>query len=966
MRVRRAAHLAPVLCALLAAGCAARPLPSAEPAPSSTARADSAPTLRIRNNHELAYAGPIRAATTLPDGLYRGEGATAEVRAGIARAVVDLGPKAAVELRRTGAADASPFVDGPLTVASGSSRLDLRWLEDRVGSLELGLVVVPGTRAGPDAAVGRFEPLPLEWRPRPDGTLAAVASRDGFRLALSATPYAGGWVDLRASLVRQSADTTRAYVALVRRLTTPGVHDVALRFNGRTLEVDESPETWERDFWYTRGVDWTSWRAGALALAAVNGFTPAPTVRRGPRWVEGSHFYVWERTRRIGDALYLLSEISGPNPDQAKSRYMPVTPHAPILAGDTVQLKWRLAITPDPTPGWEDGQLRVHAGYRATRPTAEGETTELGVPAVEFGTAYFPYSTFAENFDYYRVPGLNKETWWPFSARQWSEWRAYLPRMRTDLHIVRSMGFDWVRLHHLELLREMERPEALAFLDSLVAISRSLDLRVLVDSEGPAEWLALIAARYPDDITRFEIENEIVIQGIGPGDAERWTELYGAVKAASPGAQAFLTGAGNNGMFERLRSLGVPFDRVGLHAYKHGPEWKDAFASHALGTGGYASDIGKPATLGEFNWKSLTRLSPEARRAEYAEIFETMLRPRAIPEFFQFHLQETIGVNPSIGRSGIRHYEVLSLDRRPKPEALELMRLVRQYTRGDAPVRDVPVEIGEVRFADGAAHAAFAIANRSGRALSVRLDARAFDGIEARVDGPARVELAPGEVHEGRVSLRLAPGSGAGTYHHFLRAAYDGGTAWGWGVAANEGAPTFDARPVLDGRVRYPQGADVVRRVDWSRPLAVAFGADAPVLEMEMAYLVGNTLQAATGRPVRISSAADLPDSLLRGGTVVLVGTRASNALVAAERSVARPAANEGGDARGVIELVDRGTDGQRLLLTGENEKAVQAAATDVVLRYWKHAKDAAIRISGMEAGAALGHPAGITETDLP
>jgi hypothetical protein len=113
-----------------------------------------------------------------------------------------------------------------------------------------------------------------------------------------------------------------------------------------------------------------------------------------------------------------------------------------------------------------------------------------------------------------------------------------------------------------------------------------------------------------------ELENEILIYGIKQGDAERWTSMYRAVKAVAPETQVFLTSAGNHGMFERLRTLDVPFDRVGLHAYKHGPQWKEAFGSHVLGTADYASDLGLPTTLGEFNWKELTLLSPEARRPE--------------------------------------------------------------------------------------------------------------------------------------------------------------------------------------------------------------------------------------------------------------------------------------------------------------------------------------------------------------
>jgi hypothetical protein len=199
-----------------------------------------------------------------------------------------------------------------------------------------------------------------------------------------------------------------------------------------------------------------------------------------------------------------------------------------------------------------------------------------------------------------------------------------------------------------------------------------------------------------------------------------------------------------------------------------------------------------------------------------------------------------------------------------------------------------------------------------------------------------------------------------------VRAECAGKTAWGWGIAANQGAPTFDTQPVLAGRVSYPQGAGVVTRVHWRGPVTVAWGAKAPVLDVEMAYLVANTLQSATGLPVRYMSTADLPDSLRRSGTLILVGSPHANPLVPAS---AVPAVAAGGDTAaanvGVVKVV-AAPSRTTLLLTGRTPRAVEAAATDFVLRYWRHAKDSAIRITGMEPGAALGHRAGVTNANPP
>jgi hypothetical protein len=160
--------------------------------------------------------------------------------------------------------------------------------------------------------------------------------------------------------------------------------------------------------------------------------------------------------------------------------------------------------------------------------------------------------------------------------------------------------------------------------------------------------------------------------------------------------------------------------------------------------------------------------------------------------------------------------------------------------------------------------------------------------------------------------------------------------------------------------VLYPQGLDIVRQLDWTRPLLVAFGPKAPVLEMEMAYQIAFTLQSATGRQVWLSTTADLPDSLVGKGTLFLVGTAATNPLIGD-----LPAVRDAGE-KGLVWLASEKNTPSRLILTGNSPKAVEAASTDFVLRYWLNAKDAGIRITGMEKGAALGNTVRITNPDPP
>ncbi len=931
-------------------------------ATASVSGAQQTRALIIRNNHEMPYAGAIEMPVDLPDATYGTETTSAVVTNGVMRTVVSLAPHSEIRLApRAVPVTTRPLNNGGFTVRPQAGRLSLQRGASIIGEIEFGLVVIPQTAGTVDSVASHFAPLAIPWSSSETGMSGKVDAA-GYTVEVSATPAHEGAVDMRARLIRSSAVTGPAYLALVRRVTTPGARDALSRFNGRELAGGNSPDIWDRDFWYTHGVDWTKWRSGNLSFLSVSGFTPVPTIKRRDAWVEGSHFYVWERTRQRGDTMYLVSEIAGPNVEQVKSRYMPVTPYAAMAQGDTVALKSRLAVSSAPQSDWAESQLRGFAGYRTAERRGSDVLVSIGVPSVTFGTSYFPYSTLAENFDYYRTPGMTSEGFWPMSPVMWAQWRKWIPRMRTDLNIVRAMGFESVRLHHLELLQTMERDAAFEFLDFFTGEARQLGLQVFIDTEGPAEWVTALMSRYKSIVNRVELENEVLIAGVKPGDSARWSSLYNAAKAAAPDAQVFLTSAGNHGMFDRIRAMGIPFDRVGLHLYKHGPQWKESFSSHVLGSAGYASDIGKPVSIGEFNWKDLTRMSPERRRGEFAEIYGMVLAPRQIPEVQQFQLHETLTFNPAVAGSASRHYEPLSLDRRPKPEAFELMRLIREHGPKEASVRELSIESDEAAIVGDRASATFTLTNRTNRVLSLALEAVAFDGVRSRLASPAVITLRPGTAARARVALELLDDKRVGTYHHFLRVAYSGKNALGWGVAAKSGPPDFSAASVLGDKVHYPQGLAVVSRIDWRRPLAVAFGDSASVLELESAYQLAHTLQSATGKRVRVSSLADVPDSLVRSGTLIFVGTGPSNSRINPSGTLAHALSKPG---VGIVWLTHEPSR-DLLILTGSDAKAVQAAVVEFQLRYWQNAKDAAIRITGMERGAALGNRAGGATVDPP
>ncbi|CAN5822846.1 hypothetical protein BH11GEM1_BH11GEM1_03080 [soil metagenome] len=924
----------------------------------STVHGQKATTLVVRNNHEIAYRGPIDLTTDLVDGSYTGPAASADVRGGRAHVVATLAARQELTLVRAGAPRTRPFAIGPFSVQSTSASLSLAWDKRSAGDVTLGLVVLRGSTATMEGALRAFTPLPLEWTTSGDGEMRAAVERDGYVVHVSARPYADGWLDVRISVVARTAPPGPAYVALVRRVVTPTLHDAATRFNGRVIPGAESPSLWEGDFRYVHGVDWTQWKAGPLSMLSVNGFTPTPSVKHDTTWGEGSSFYVRERAKQVGDTLYFVSELAGPNPDQPKKGYMAVLPYAAPGVGDTVALKWRLAVDPAPVASWAESQLRVFAGTRTAVRDGSVVRASIGVPYTVFGIAYFPYSTFTENFDFYRVPGVTSENFWPTSAVMWKQWRQFQPRMRTDMHIIRAMGFDVVRLHHLELLQTLPRAEALAFLDFYAKEAKSLDMKMMIDTEGPGEWVTAVVGRYRDQVIRVELENEVLIPGITPAEPARWKSLYAAAKAAAPKADVFFTGAGNNSMFNRLNALGVPFDRVGLHAYKHGPAWEEAWSSHALGTAGFATELGKPMTLGEFNWKDLTLLSPEVRPVEWETIYRNVLATRSVQEIIQFQFQESIAFNTTVAGTKSRHYEPVGIDRKPKPEAFVAMKLMREFGRPDAPVTVMPVQVAPVRFVNGTAEATFTVTNNSDVAQSVTLEVSSFDGTTTRLLTPATMRLSAGASGSGRVLVALAPRSKPGAYHHFIGARYSGGRSLGWGIASNEGVPQLSDSTILGDRVVYAQGVSSVRFIKWERPLAVVFGDQADKLDVEQAFQLRNTLQAATGREVRVSAERDLPDSLARRGTVFLVGTATANALVAETRTPVEP-------GRGTISLFhDSGR--EWVVLTGADPKGAEAAVVELELRYWPSAKDATIRVTGMEKGKALGNSAGGSTIDPP
>src|SRR5207247_5829689 len=141
-------------------------------------------------------------------------------------------------------------------------------------------------------------------------------------------------------------------------------------------------------------------------------------------------------------------------------------------------------------------------------------------------------------------------------------------------------------------------------------------------------------------------------------------------------------------------------DRLGLHAYQDSLDAIPSGRDFALAIANEASAIGKPPVITEWNWRFLTRMTEDDRAKVYPPIFENVLKTRCMPVFYQFQFQESLAMASRTLR-GIRHYELLNLSRRPRPEAMEFMKLIDKYASPTTPNRMIAVNHPVAAVKDG-------------------------------------------------------------------------------------------------------------------------------------------------------------------------------------------------------------------------------------------------------------------------
>ncbi|MEP6911719.1 MAG: hypothetical protein ABI923_03130, partial [bacterium] len=597
----------------------------------------------------------------------------------------------------------------------------------------------------------QFAAIPLRFRKSVEGPVFDLWTAEGFKgglkLRIELQVYHEGFLDIDTQIENVSAAASKVYAATVCRWQQPQILSRTLNYNNQVLPlggvgwspfrgVDDSGTGEFRHMYIQRGVDWVSTRLNTASAVWLNDFAPSFTIhqnatdKRPGRWTGANGPQLEREVQAVEESLFAITEIARSNTRYYLDRFVPnVLP--PV--GEQISFSSRLAFADSlVTDSRADEEFIGYVGYGEQRSTGEGLRISIGVPGVTFGTNYFPYSTLGENFSLQKLPGMDRAAYWPLAADTVTKWRLFADDIRRDLAIAKAMGFEVIRLHHLELIAPLDETVKREYLDFLFAEIRRLKMRALLDAQMQPEEVADIVRRYRETIQGVEIENEILIFGINDGREDYWNAVYDAVKKVDPSIPVHLTGHTNAGAFDRLERLGVKFDRLGQHSYMDSLPAIPSSRGYALAMANYARKVGKPSVITEWNWRGLTRLTPEARAKVYPGIFENVLKTRSVPEIHEFQFTESLAMDP-LTLKGIRHYEPLWLSRRPKPEALELMRLIRDYSLPDNSVRLLDLRYTYAELDDrGRGVLQFRITNTSAQPLKLRATLEAATNTEAQ------------------------------------------------------------------------------------------------------------------------------------------------------------------------------------------------------------------------------------------
>lgn len=807
-----------------------------------------------------------------------------------------------------------------------------------------------------------FQALPFNFAKISTGAVFDVwrgsTESNGLQLTIEMRQFHDGFLDINSELKNvNAARTENVYAAIVTRWQQPSGANRSVSYDYRIRNLTENDYTnfrvGESRNWYVqRGVDWLKTNfAGNNSVAWMNEFSQSFTVHQNARGKRPARFVganipqIGHEAQTNGNDVYLLTEIARSNLRSYAER---LEDNRLMERGESANFSSRLAFSKTAmTDEQVDNAFVAYASYAEQKQTRDKIEYEIGVPYTRFGTNYFPYSTLGENFDIKKLPGMDRDAYWAFAADTVNKWQLFADDIRRDLRIAKALGFELIRLHHLELIQGVDKAKQVEYLDFFFGEMRKLKLKALIDARISAADTAELVKRYRDVIDGVEVDNEVLIFGINDDAPAYWKRVYDAVKEVAPEIPVHLTAHTNTGAFDRLQKLGVPFDKIGQHAYTDGLDSMPNTRGFSLAAASYGRRVGKPPIITEWNWRFLTRLTPEDRAKVYAPIFENVLKTRSMPVMYQFQFNETLAMNPK-ALKGIRHYEQIWLSRRPKPEAFVLSGLINKYGAPTHPNKLLNVEYSVVELdRNWQGTAQFVVTNTSGKNLN----------LEASIEFPANIKASFQNAKDN--NLRLKPNASTtvnvtlqalstdnspaplpGFYHVFLRLEGDDGDLlrYGWTETRLAGAPKMDANEKTN--VVY---GEKVFDFDLNRPLAVVYGDKSPIQDVETASVLVNTIESATGRPVKIYELKDLPKN--ERAALILVGTAKTNQLIAAVNS--KIPANIR-NAKQFAARSGENTGEDWLVFSGADPLEAERAAMDWTIRFWRYAKDSAARRVGL------------------
>src|SRR5207237_4061295 len=92
------------------------------------------------------------------------------------------------------------------------------------------------------------------------------------------------------------------------------------------------------------------------------------------------------------------------------------------------------------------------------------------------------------------LPRMSKERYWPLAPETVNQWKLFADDIRRDLRILKAMGYEITRLHHLELLWDIdpttkkpyiEAAKRQEYLDFYFDELKHLGLKALLDIKIP-------------------------------------------------------------------------------------------------------------------------------------------------------------------------------------------------------------------------------------------------------------------------------------------------------------------------------------------------------------------------------------------------------------------------------------------------------------------------------------------------